>query len=234
MFQLVNKQRRFRRSLVKTAERAVIDVGVCSAEQLGHGRVVLKAVDVLLHVGSKDTQEVVKHGQGGDDVIISQMGVLPCETEDLQQGFELVGLQAWSHDTCHPEGIEVKRMNGKKREVTAIPAEIVVKDIAVIFHVLADKDTVTHEVHKGTQAGLPVNLLCTFILLKKRVYNASEHGRYRLVCVQDDVEAGNNLPGIHLDGRNLYDVILKDIQAGGFRIKDDVFALAAPVQLQHV
>lgn len=116
ILQLVNKQSRFRRSLVKTAERAVIDVGVCSAEQLGHCRVVLKAVDVLLHVGSKDTQEVVKHGQGGDDVIISQMGVLPCETEDLQQGFELVGLQAWSHDTCHPEGIEVKRMNGKKEK----------------------------------------------------------------------------------------------------------------------
>ena len=47
--------------LVKTAECTVIDVGIGSAEQLGHGRVVLKAVDVLLHVGSKDTQEVVKH-----------------------------------------------------------------------------------------------------------------------------------------------------------------------------
>ena len=74
----------------------MIDVGIGSAEQLGHGRVVLKAVDMLLHAGSKDTQEVVKHRLGGDDVIIGQMGVLTFETEDLQQGFELVGLQAWS------------------------------------------------------------------------------------------------------------------------------------------
>ena len=28
-------------------------------------------------------------------------------------------------------------MNGKEREITAIPTEIVVEDIAVIFHVLA-------------------------------------------------------------------------------------------------
>ena len=61
MLQLVNEQRSFKRPLVETAEGAMIDVGVGSAEQLGHGRVVLKAVDVLLHVGSKDTQEVVKH-----------------------------------------------------------------------------------------------------------------------------------------------------------------------------
>ena len=90
------------------------------------------------------------------------MGVLPIETEDLQQGFELVGLQAWSHDTCHPESIEIQRMNSREREVTAIPTEIVVKDIAVIFHVLTDKGTVTHKVHKRTQAGLTVNLFGTF------------------------------------------------------------------------
>ena len=234
MLQPVNEQRIFRRSLVETAECAVIDVSIGSAEQLGHGRVVLKAVDVLLHVGSKDTQEVVKHGQGGDDIIISQMGVLTFKTEDLQQGFELVGLQAWSHDTCHPEGIEIQRMNGKEREVTAIPTEIVVKDIAVIFHVLANKGTVTYKVHKRTQAGLTVNLFGTFIFLKKRVYNASEHSRYRLFSVEDYVEAVGNLPGIHLDGRNLYDVILKNIQAGSFRIKDNVFALAAPAKLQHI
>lgn len=125
-------------------------------------------------------------------------------------------------------------MNGKEREITAIPTEIVVKNITVIFHVLTDKGTVTHEVHKRTQTGLTVNLFRTLIFLKKRVNDASEHSRYRLVCVKDDVEAVGNLPGIHLDGRNLYDVILKDIQACGFRIKDDVFALAAPVQLQHV
>lgn len=61
LLQLVNKQSRFKRPLVKTAECTVIDVGIGSAEQLGHGRVVLKTVDMLLHVGSKDTQEVVKH-----------------------------------------------------------------------------------------------------------------------------------------------------------------------------
>ena len=212
----------------------MIDVGVGSTEQLGHGRVVLKAVDVQLHVGSKDTQEVVKHGLGSDDVIISQMGVLTFETEDLKQGFELVGLQTWSHDTCHPKGIKILRMNGKEREITAIPTEIVVEDIAIIFHVLADKDTITHEVHKRTQTGLTVNLFRTLIFLKKRVNDASEHGRYRFVSVKDDVEAVGNLPGIHLDGRNLYDVILKNIQARGFRIKDNVFTLAASVKLQHV
>ena len=121
MLQLVNEQRRFRRPLVETAERAMIDVGIGSAEQLGHGRVVLKTVGMLLQAGSKDTQEVVKHGLGGDDVIISQMGVLPFKTEDLQQGFELLGLQAWGHDTCHPEGIEIQRMNSREREVTAFP-----------------------------------------------------------------------------------------------------------------
>lgn len=125
-------------------------------------------------------------------------------------------------------------MNSREREVTAIPTEIVVKDIAVIFDVLADKGTVTHEVHEGTQTGLTVNLFRTFIFLKKRVNDASEHSRYRLVSVKDDVEAGGNLPGTHLDGRNLYDVILKDIQACGFRIKDNVLTLAAPVKLQHV
>ena len=125
-------------------------------------------------------------------------------------------------------------MNSREREVTAIPTEIVVKDIAIIFDVLADKGTVTYEVHECTQTGLTVNLFGTFILLKKRVNDASEHGRYRFVCVKDDVEAVGNLPGINLDGRNLYDVILKDIQACGFRIKDNVFALAAPVKLQHV
>ena len=209
-------------------------VDIDSAEQLGHGRVVLKTVGMLLQAGSKDTQEVVKHGLGGDDVIISQMGVLPFKTEDLQQGFELIGLQAWGHDTCHPESIEIQRMNSREREVTAIPTEIVVKDIAVIFDILADKGTVTHEVHKRTQTGLTVNLFRTFIFLKKRVYNASEHGRYLLVCVKDDVEAVGNLPGIHLDGRNLYDAILKAIQACGFRIKDNIFALTASVNLQHV
>ena len=88
-------------------------VDIDSAEQLGHGRVVLKALDILLHVGSKDAQEVVQYGLGGDDVIIGQMVVLTFETEDLQQGFELVGLQAWSHDTCHPESIEIQRMNSR-------------------------------------------------------------------------------------------------------------------------
>ena len=162
------------------------------------------------------------------------MGVLTFKAKDLQQGFELVGLQAWSHDTCHPESIEIQRMNGKEREITAIPTEIVVKNITVIFHVLTDKSTVTHKVHKRTQAGLTVNLFGTFILLKKRVNDASEHSRYRLVSVKDDVEAVDYIPGIHLDGRNLYDIILKDIQACGFRIKDNVFALAASVKLQHV
>ena len=189
---------------------------------------------MLLHAGSKDTQEVVKHRLGGDDVIIGQMGVLTFETEDLQQGFELVGLQAWSHDTCHPEGIKIQRMNGKEREITAIPTEIVVKNIAVIFHVLADKGTVPHKVHKRTQTGLTVNLFGTLIFLKKRVYNASKHNRYRLVSEHNDIETGNNLPGIYLDSRNLHDIVLKDIQACSFRIKDNVFALTTPIQLQHV
>ena len=49
------------------------------------------------------------------------MRYLTIETEDLQQGFEFIGLQAWSHDTCHPEGIEVKAMNGKEyREAIAL------------------------------------------------------------------------------------------------------------------
>ena len=95
------------------------------------------------------------------------MGVLSFEAKDLQQGFELVGLQAWSYDTCHPEGIEIKRMNGKEREITAIPTEIVVKNITVIFHVLTDKGTVTHEVHKRTQTGPTVNLIRTLIFQKK-------------------------------------------------------------------
>ena len=125
-------------------------------------------------------------------------------------------------------------MNSREREVTAIPTEIVIKDIAVIFDILADKGTVTHKVHKRTQTGLTVNLFGTLIFLKKRVNDASEHSRYRLVCVKDYVEAVDDLPGIHLDGRNLYDVILKDIQACGFRIKDNVFTLTTPVQLQQV
>lgn len=108
------------------------------------------------------------------------------------------------------------------------------RKITVIFQVLADKGTVTHKVHEGIQTGLTVNLFGTFIFLEKRVNDASEHGRYRLVSVKDDVETVDYIPGIHLNGRNLYDVILKDIQARGFRIKDNVFALAASVKLQHV
>lgn len=87
------------------------------------------------------------------------------------------------------------------------------RKITVIFQVLADKGTVTHKVHEGIQTGLTVNLFGTFIFLEKRVNDASEHGRYRLVSVKDDVETVDYIPGIHLNGRNLYDVILKDIQA---------------------
>lgn len=57
MLQLVTSRGVSNDPLVETAECTMIDVGIGSAEQLGHGRVVLKAVDVVLHVGSKDTQE---------------------------------------------------------------------------------------------------------------------------------------------------------------------------------
>lgn len=103
------------------AQCAVIDVGIGFSEQLGRSRVVLKAVDVLLHIDCKDTQKVIKHWLGDDDVIINQMGVIAFKTKYFEQVFEFVWLQAWSHDTCHPEGIEVKAMNGKEyREAIAL------------------------------------------------------------------------------------------------------------------
>ena len=60
LVEVVKKERRLKGGVVKRGECRVIDVGIGCGEEVGEGRVVVKGVDVVVDVGRKDREEVVK------------------------------------------------------------------------------------------------------------------------------------------------------------------------------
>ena len=139
------------RSPLSTHDSVAVDIGVFGVE----------LVDLLLVVGDEETLvgehlcgvEVaeVEEREGGEDVVVGLVAILPFEVQHLEEVAQLVLPQAGPHEADVLQGVEIARAEPFEVQLGAAAAQVVEEDLVVVAHVVAHEGVPLAVVHEEAQ-----------------------------------------------------------------------------------
>ena len=158
----------------------------------------------------------------GLHVFVGQVRVCSFQMQHFEQGFKLVLFKSWLEQPNDFERIEVCGMGGVQVYRGAIALQIESENVVIKIGIVSQQHAAAHILHKALQG------LCnrqTGVALQfghNGVGNVAKHGRNGAFCLDENVESRilHHASCTHFHGRNLHDVVFKDVQTRGFGVEN--------------